>query len=140
MTKQPSMPNRPWWQTFLYYHLPAIAYAGLIIGLSSMSNISPLKIRAIAFDKVAHFIEYAIFALLVFRSLAHVRRTISTKAVMISSAVFLTCFATLDELYQRYVPGRHMDPLDLTVDILGALLVLSLLGYRRKKHLNDRQG
>lgn len=119
------------------YHLPALGYASLIIGLSSIPNLSPVEIKTVAFDKVAHFMEYAIFAFLVFRSISQIRRPISTRAIVISSAVFLTCFATLDELYQFTVPGRHMDPLDLAADIIGALLVLSLLGYRRKKYSND---
>jgi len=137
MTNHDTNSQRSWWKTFLIYHLPTIAYAVAIISVSSITNLSPLKMRKIAFDKVAHFIEYAIFAFLVFRSLSHVRRSISTRAVMISSAVFLTCFATMDEIYQRFVPGRQMDPLDWAVDIVGALLVLSLLGYRRKSRLND---
>ena len=77
--------------------------------------------------------EYAIFAFLTFRSISHISSNIRLRSSLLYSAAFLSVFALLDESYQRLIPGRHMDFLDVAVDIIGALLVLSLLGLRQRR-------
>lgn len=120
---------------FIIYHLPAIAYAVGIIALSSIPRLKTPELEFIAVDKVAHFIEYAVFSFLTFRSLSHLDRLVNTNYAFWIAALFLAAFAWLDETYQRLIPGRHAHLADFLTDVLGALLVLLLLWFRsRKRH------
>jgi VanZ family protein len=121
---------------FLKFHLPAILYAMLIIGLSSLSHLNLPRVKSIQVDKVLHFIEYAIFAVLVFRSFSHFPRRLSSNIVALLAFLAMAAFALGDETYQSFVPGRHRDPLDYTADLAGAAAVLLILWtIRRKKGL-----
>ncbi len=122
---------------FLFYHLPAIAYGAAIILLSSISSLKLPELGILRADKLLHFLEYAIFAILIFRSFSELLRKYKMRYVMIFSFFFLLLFAALDEFYQRYIPGRHSDLSDLLIDILGASLILCLLWLLRHR-LNQK--
>ena len=81
-------------------------------------------------DKVAHFMEYALFAFLAFRSASHLTSTMKGSTAAFLSLGFLIVFAMLDEYYQQFVPGREPDTLDIISDIAGALLVMAILWFR----------
>ena len=115
---------------FLVYHLPAIAYATAIILMSSIPNLNAPEFRFLLFDKLAHFVEYAVFAFLAFRSFSHINHRMTRGRAFLLSAMFLSLFALLDEFYQHFVPGRYSDIYDLIGDILGALVVLAYLWMR----------
>jgi VanZ family protein len=123
---------------FLTYHLPLIVYAAMVLTLSSIPNLTGPKLRLVAFDKLAHFVEYAIFAFLAFRSFSRISPGIKTNFALLLSLLFLSLFALLDEIYQSFVPGRHMDPMDFLTDMFGAFLVLIFLWLRRRR-LGDAQ-
>ena len=123
---------------FLIYHLPALLYAAAILTVSSMSNLRSPEIRMLAFDKIAHLIEFAIFAFLIFRSISHWGHRPNLSKTLLFSALFVLFFALLDETYQYFIPGRQSDPLDVLADISGAAVVLTLLGVRRHR-LNRKQ-
>lgn len=113
------------------YHLPTIAYAAAIILVSSIPNMAAPKFKFLLFDKLAHLVEYAVFAFLAFRSISNAgRQAIRSRAFMLS-ILFLSLFAVLDEFYQHFVPGRHSDVYDLVGDMVGALIVLAYLRLRR---------
>ncbi|HOD66366.1 MAG TPA: VanZ family protein [candidate division Zixibacteria bacterium] len=122
----PGLPER-----LLRYHLPVLLYAGGIIALSSIRDFRPPDLPIPSLDKVVHLLEYAVFAYLVFRSFYHMGRSPRLGRALLWSALFVTFFALADEMYQRYVPGRHSDWRDFVVDVLGALLVLGILGIYR---------
>jgi VanZ family protein len=115
---------------FLIYHFPALIYAGLIIAVSSIPNLKPPRIINLQFDKVAHFVEYALLAFLVFRSAINLGQKVSRNGAFWISAVFVAVFALFDELYQKTIAGRNSSAADLMVDLAGAALVLILLWYR----------
>ena len=121
---------------FAKFHLPAIIYALVIIVVSSIPNLQSPKVVAIAFDKVAHLFEYAIFTILIFRSFSHWSVTSKPTRTFLFSALFLSLFAIFDESYQNLIPGRNSDLLDILADLSGALLVLMVLGLRRKLFRN----
>ena len=118
---------------FLWYHLPALLYAGAIIMVSSIPNLRTPEVRMVALDKLAHFLEYAIFAFLAFRSFAHLGRSISANTAYLLTILFVSVFAVLDEYFQGFIPGRHMDPLDLVMDLFGAVLVATFFWLRRRR-------
>ncbi len=117
---------------FLKYHLPVIVYASLIIAVSSIPHLKAPKIIFFQFDKPAHFLEYALLALLTYRSSTNLTSKMTRHHSFLISAVFVAIFGALDELFQRTVPGRHAAWGDLSVDFIGAALVLILLWYRGK--------
>ncbi len=118
---------------FMMYHLPAILYAGMVIGLSSIPHLKGPSIDILAADKIAHFVEYGLFAILIYRSFSNFTSACSPGRAFLLSALFVILFAALDENYQRFVPGRQFDVYDLLTDTLGAILVLLLLWIRKRK-------
>ena len=132
--KEPSIAVR-----LLKYHLPVLLYAACILYLSSLPSVkSPLKLPE-GVDKLAHLVEYALFAWIVFRSFHDLLGHRSTKLVVMIGAVFILIFAALDELFQGTIPGRHQDPTDLVFDFVGGIIVLVLLGLRtNRKARGDR--
>jgi VanZ family protein len=74
------------------------------------------------FGTLAHFIEYAVLAALVFAALRLDRSELSSAvfAVAIASA-----YAVTDELHQAFVPGRVPDVADWAVDTAGATIAVA---------------
>ncbi len=112
---------------FAVYHLPAIAYAGLIIGLSSLSNVRLPKMQLFELDKVIHFIEYGLFTWLTFRSTSHLHRRLGVEEASFLALGFVTMFAFVDEFYQSFVPGRQSDTADFLTDVAAAMLIVTVL-------------
>ncbi len=111
---------------FLVFHLPAIAYAGLIIGLSSLTNVTLPKTQIVELDKVIHFLEYAVFGVLVWRSLCHLHPKVTATDAAFAGVAFITLFAFADEIYQSFVPGRQSDIADFFTDVIGAAVAVTI--------------
>jgi VanZ family protein len=97
-------------QATVWRWAPAVAWAGLIFGLSSISAFgTDLGAWDIVLSKGAHLTEYAVLGfLLVWAS----RR---------ESVAFLVgiLYAASDEVHQHFVPGRHGSALDVVIDTVG---------------------
>jgi len=108
-----------------------IVWAAVIFGASSLHG-SQVPGR---FGPLAHFTEYAVLGVLVFRALRLDRRAVHSAgaAVLIASV-----YGISDELHQALVPGRMPDPADWAIDTAGAiigvlvLLILARAGGRRR--------
>ena len=144
-------------KSFLKYWLPVLIWLGLIFvgstdALSAEQTsrflvpflrwlhpqISGANIAAIqlVLRKLGHITEYAILAMLLWRGL---RRGTRLQAKM--SILFLLAwlaagiFAATDEFHQSFVPTRTASPIDVMIDICGALVGLAIcwaLSMRRK--------
>ena len=119
--------------SFLKYHLPVILYGALVLGVSSIPNLRTPEVRYLASDKIAHFLEYAFFALLAFRSTSHLLRSQSRFLPFLAALLWLAGFAVVDEVLQSFIPGRHSDWLDYVFDLAGAVAVLLLLFWNRQR-------
>lgn len=119
-------------RSFLIYHCPAIICAATIITLSSVPNLAVPEVRFLASDKVAHFIEYAVFAFLVYRSFYQLFSGRIARTFLLSG-LFVSLFALADEIYQHFIPGRFTDAYDFASDLIGAFLVLILLSMLSKR-------
>lgn len=128
-----NQPGRPPWQHFLIYYLPPILFAAAIIGLSSIPNLRTPEVRVIAVDKLAHLIEYAVFAFLLYRAFVHRRGRARADRAIWYAALIVSLFAVFDETYQRFIPGRFSSGHDIVADLLGAILVLAFLEVRRRR-------
>ena len=104
----------------LKYWAWPLAYVALIFGLSSISAPSIGRFNNLHLDKLLHFAEYFIFALLVSRSFL---KTTDLKNSAIFWIVILLGFviAVGDEYYQAHIPGRQASVSDVLADGLGAL-------------------
>ena len=118
---------------FVYCHLPAILYAAAIIAVSSIPNLKGPTLKLVAFDKVAHLLEYAVFAWLAIRAFSNMGPRVGVNQAFFLAALFVSLFAVFDEYYQRFVPGRQFDIFDILIDVCGAMLVLIWFRARNKK-------
>lgn len=121
--------------------VPVIVWAGVIWALSSdafsgghtsgllvpllnvlLPGASPETLLAAhaAVRKLAHVVEYAVLAVLVFRALARPDRSPARTAL--ASLLLCVAYAVLDEVHQTFVPTRLGAPLDVALDGLGAAL------------------
>jgi VanZ family protein len=118
---------------FLVYHLPPILYAALIVAASSLQGLKSPELIGLQLDKLAHFLEYFVFAFLIHRSFAHMRAEIPAKRALWVSFLLIGLFALGDEFYQKFVPNRQSEIPDIIADLLGAILVLFLLWLRDRR-------
>ena len=124
-------------KTFLLYHLPVLAYGAVILAVSSIPHLQTPQVRFLAFDKVAHFLEYALFSLLAFRSVSRLWNLSRNNRALVVTFIILALFAVIDEYVQSLTPGRHPEVLDYLFDVLGGTLVLLLVWYRRRRDLRQ---
>ena len=71
--------------------------------------------------KLAHLTEYGILAWLWFRALRGERREWMLRWAAIAVLIALIV-ATMDEWHQSFVPSRTSSPLDVVIDVCGAVL------------------
>ncbi|MCK4549995.1 MAG: VanZ family protein, partial [Candidatus Krumholzibacteria bacterium] len=101
--------------------LPLIVWIVMIFALSSIPGFSSDDVNLpTGFDKIVHFIEYAIFAMLYYRGLSYggVRIRWSIVIIVITSGIAV---AALDEMYQSYIPRRDSSFYDLVMDSAGVV-------------------
>ena len=112
----------------LFYWLPAVAWLGLILGLSSVPAQSlpsggvaaPLWSAALRYS-LAHIAEYAVLGALLLRLLASYRIFNGWMAPLLAFALAVG-FGALDEIYQSFIAGRNSMMADVGLDAVGALL------------------
>jgi len=124
-------------RSFSRYRLPLYLY---IVGIFALSSIPSDSIPSVSapfpIDKVAHFVEYAIFGFLLFRAVLSFGR-IPAKW---SAALVIFCAAALgavDESYQILI-GRDSSVYDWVFDCLGAAVALWCLALYTK--VQERKG
>ncbi len=109
--------------------LPLVAWVALIFGVSSIPQLSSEDIGLPrGFDKVVHFGEYLVLAVLFRHGLLGGAEQREAPIVLLVLATGLL-IAGLDELYQSLIPGRHMSVYDFAADAAG-LLAGILVGMR----------
>ncbi len=97
----------------IFLYVPVIIWCGLIFAVSNRPTISTVDSYAIDFalKKLAHFIEYFILGVLVYRA---------TKNIWIS-IIFCITYAISDEFHQSFIPGREPRGRDVIIDSLGSI-------------------
>jgi len=147
--------------SFFKYWLPVLIWLGLIvIGSTDLMSaehtsriigpvlrafnpdISAETIAQIQFvvRKTAHVMEYAILAALLWRALrAGVRW--QTRMLRLFIAVWFVCavFAASDEFHQSFVPSRTASPIDVMIDIFGALIGVVICVFVASRNVIDRE-
>ena len=135
-------------KAFVRYWLPVICWMAVIfIGSTDLMSapqtsriigplvrwlkpdVSPETIAQIQFflRKAAHLTEYAVLAAVLWRALRGGTQ-FQWKMSTFAAAVLLTCalFAATDEFHQSFVASRTASPIDVLIDVCGALIALAL--------------
>ncbi|MGQ0645532.1 MAG: VanZ family protein [Elusimicrobiota bacterium] len=100
---------------------PPALWCGLIFYLSGIPDLGTgLGFYDLILRKAAHFIEYAVLALLVWRALAG-SGSVPPRGIFWGAFGFCVLYAVSDEWHQGFVPGRVPSRLDVLLDSLGAL-------------------
>jgi len=148
-------------KVFLKYWLPVVVWLGLIfIGSTDLlsaehtsriigpilrwfnPDVSFATIARVQFfvRKAAHLSEYAFLAMLLWRAFRHISRW-QWAMDKLFLAVWLICllFAVSDEFHQSFVPSRTASSTDVAIDVIGALVGLSIcVAVASQKSLKER--
>ncbi len=115
---------------FFKYWLPVVIWAGVIFVLSEVPNLKTDLEQDFLLRKIAHMVEFAILALLLYRALK--QEKISLNRALIFSFVFALFYAFTDELHQCYIIGRHGSLIDVGIDSVG-IFIFSLACYIKNR-------
>ena len=101
----------------------------IINELFNISDINTINTISFIIRKIAHFSEYFILGMLMYNMMHNFN-----KKYYIAMIICILC-ASLDELYQSFIPGRSSKILDVIIDSSGAILgVYSLYLFLKYKH------
>jgi VanZ family protein len=103
----------------LLYGFPVIAYAGLIFLLSSLPQFLEEVSPFIGYDKLAHFMEYYFFGILICRWLLNKKNQFIGRHAFFITLVIGTCYGVSDEWHQSFIPGRVASIEDVLSDAVG---------------------
>ena len=113
---------------FIRYQLPALLWAAIIFGLSSIPGPNLPKLAIIGNDKLAHITVFFVLGVLIFRAF-HRKEELEVfrwKRVFLAVAIVMM-YGISDELHQGFVPGRTLDVFDMLADVIGGLLAAGVL-------------
>lgn len=115
--------------------IAVVAWMVLVFYLSAQSSLPMLDSGVGDLQSlVGHFLEYAVFALLLRWALNGMGVNRATGWAFL----FAVAYGLTDEFHQHFVPGRHMDPLDLLTDATGAVVALWLASLLAARRASDR--
>ncbi len=109
-------------KNLLYYKAPPVLYAALIIYVSTMSQVAPPDLGVTWTDKIYHFGEYFVYALLIFRAFPSVRNSPRKALYYTLLFTFGLAYGGIDERVQYYIPGRDSSVFDWMADAVGYLV------------------
>jgi len=103
----------------LLYGFPVVVYAGLIFLLSSIPQLVEEVSPFIGYDKLAHFMEYYFFGILICRWLLNKKNQFIGRHTFIITLLIGTCYGVSDEWHQSFIPGRVASIWDVLSDAVG---------------------
>ena len=111
--------------------LPPLAWAALILILTSIPGSRLPALPLSNFDKVVHLTIYGVLGWLAARAWLSGSRGVTMALVAIA---LVSYFGAIDEWHQQFIPQRSMDFLDWAADTAGATIGVGLAfaGSRRK--------
>jgi VanZ family protein len=109
---------------------PAVLWAGLIFFLSSLPDLSSGLENDFLYRKVAHMVEYAVLAALLWRA-SRGTWVLRPGLLFFFSFSLAVLYAASDEWHQSFVPGRGPSAVDVLIDGVGAFSACLFLLFRR---------
>ncbi len=114
----------------------AVVYAAVVFWVSSRPYLRPIGPEFEMKDNLAHALEYAVLAVLVFRALGSLAWPDLATTFLLVVAVTASVGAA-DEVFQGTVPGRRRDVVDWACDTTGAALATALCTWRARGALSN---
>ncbi len=106
---------------------PAIAWAAVLFGLSSVPGRVYPRVSLTFADKLVHIAVYAVFGWLCARALLWTKRARPRWRTLVAAVALASSYGISDEVHQWFVPGRSADWRDVVADAIGAALGAALL-------------
>jgi VanZ family protein len=136
------------WMAFIFF-----ASTGAFAGENTSRIIRPLllwlfpdiseeRIALVHFvtRKLAHFLEYALLALLAARAFYGSSHPILSRRWFLISLLLVVLYALSDEYHQSFVQGRGASLYDSLIDMSGGLAALLFYTFRRKRAARHTNG
>ena len=136
------------WMTFMFF-----ASTGALSGENTSRFVRPLllwlfpdisdeKIALAHFvtRKVAHFLEYAVLAVLAARAFSSSSSRPLHRRWFLISLLLVVVYSLTDEYHQSFVPSRGASIYDSLIDTLGGLTALLLYSAWRARAVTRRRG
>ena len=96
----------------------------------SSSNLASVLCQDDAVGNTSHVLEYTILAFLWVRALLSTNKPLTqNKRFLLFAIIFSLLYALSDETHQLFVPGRAFQLLDLSLDLSGSLLGVTLAWF-----------
>jgi VanZ family protein len=135
------------WMAFIFF-----ASTGAFAGENTSRIIRPLllwlfpeiseeKLALVHFvtRKTAHFLEYALLALLAARAFSTSSQLFFQRRWFLISLLLIVLYALSDEYHQSFVQGRDASIYDSFIDMSGGLAALLLYALWQKRAMTRRQ-
>ncbi|MGD2098132.1 MAG: VanZ family protein [Desulfobacterales bacterium] len=127
---------------FLLHWLPPIVYCVAIFIQSSLPGSERMPdIRF--FDKLLHFLAYALLGILFYRAYGTLPLRNNYKLLIFISILSTTLYGISDEIHQYFVPSRHADIMDVIANTLGSICGVYLCyrwkGRKKSQSTGDSQ-
>ncbi len=131
-------PNIPEKKSADYFWLaPAVGWAVWVLIMGMEPNPKSDWLSSMFGDKVLHIGSFALGGILWIHSIRRVGRLRFLTASILGGMISLA-FGILLEVFQRRIPGREADPVDIIADLTGVLIAVilyvlaSVLGLSKK--------
>lgn len=120
---------------FILFWGPVFLFAMFIFLMSSFS--SPEGSDPFPhFDKLAHFIVYGAFSLLIFRGFSRTIGGNNFFLIAVLTIIVTVAYGVSDEFHQSFVPTRDSDVKDIAADSIGAMAAMSVIYLFRRFSLS----
>ncbi len=121
--------------SFWRYQAPAILWAMVIFGVSSIPDVSLPGMGFDLSDKLAHAAVYAVLGFLLARAFVHQHRLPLWRLHYHRATLWSGfLYGISDELHQAFVPGRTPDITDVLADLVGVWIGWLIFSSRHRKH------
>lgn len=105
-----------------------------IATLSSWPSLSIPVPDVMSPDKIAHFLEYAVFAFLYYKF--REEDNVPVNRIIRQLCIMLICIPVIDEVHQLFIPGRDFSFYDMLADTGGFLSVITFLCIKKRVTVN----
>ncbi len=112
---------------------PVAAYAALIFFVSSITKFPDSTPSFFGADKLAHFVEYYLFGLLISRWLNSLIKPFFKRHAFWIASAFGILYGLGDEWHQSFIPEREASLWDVFFDGLGTLAAAGSYPMLRRK-------
>jgi len=118
------------------FRIALVIWTILMLTLSSMPDFQAPEGFPKYSDKVVHFFEYGIWAILFLLMLKQEDRIDKLLGAFIAVLILGGIMGVLDEIHQSFISGRSMDKNDFFADVIGitAAIIIFHIFYRKPRY------